>query len=170
MNASDSSSASNTDHPVSFNGGGMRGPFGLDISSLFKPIKGSYIPFSDGYRSCLGRRFSQAKILAVLAVIFRDYRVELVVDQFSSDEQIDLVPKGGPERQKVWQKAADRVIFGKLSCQVPLYRYAEIKFHCGSSKEGMSDLFLSKSPYTSKKNPLSTCFHHKPRGGQYPFS
>ena len=87
----------------------MRGPSGLDTSSsLFKPVKGLYIPFSDGYRSCLDRRFSQVESLAVLAVIFRDYSVELAVDQFSSDEQIDLMPKGGPERQKVWQKAVDR--------------------------------------------------------------
>lgn len=109
VDAGDSSSASNTDHPVSFDDEDMKGPSGLDTSpSLFKPIKGSYIPFSDGYRSCLGRRFAQVEILAALAVIFRDYSVELAVDQFSSDEQIDLMPKGGPERQKVWQKAADR--------------------------------------------------------------
>ena len=104
MDASNSSSASNTDHPVSFNDEDMRGPPGLDTSSLFKPIKGSYIPFSDVYRSCLGRRFSQIEILVVLAVILRDYSVELAVDQFSSDGQIDLMPKGKPERQK----AADR--------------------------------------------------------------
>lgn len=86
MGASNSSSASNTDHPVSFDDEDMRDPSELDTSSHFKPLKESSIPFSDGYRSCLGRRFSQVEILAVLAVIFRDYSVELAVDQFSSDE------------------------------------------------------------------------------------
>lgn len=109
LDASDANSVSNADRPVSFDDEDLRGPSGLDTSSsLFKPIKGSYIPFSDGYRSCLGRRFSQVEILAVLAVIFREYSVELAIDPFSSDEQIDSMPKGGAERQKIWQKTADR--------------------------------------------------------------
>ncbi|KAF2478120.1 cytochrome P450 monooxygenase-like protein [Lindgomyces ingoldianus] len=87
----------------------LRGPSGADTSAhLFKPVKGSYIPFSDGYRSCIGRRFAQVEILAVFAVIFQHYSVELAVDEFATDAEVDAMPKGGKERQEVWQKAADR--------------------------------------------------------------
>ncbi|KAF2730086.1 cytochrome P450, partial [Polyplosphaeria fusca] len=87
----------------------LRGPSGEDTSaSLFRPVKGSYIPFSDGYRSCIGRRFAQVEILAALAVIFQRYSVELAVDQFANDEEINDMPKGGRQRREVWQKAADR--------------------------------------------------------------
>jgi cytochrome P450 len=87
----------------------LRGPSGEDTSSqLFKPVKGSYIPFSDGFRSCIGRRFAQVEILAVLAVIFSQYSVELAVDDFASDEEIEKMPKGGKDRQKIYKKACDR--------------------------------------------------------------
>lgn len=87
----------------------LRGPSGEDTSSqLFKPVKGSYIPFSDGFRSCIGRRFAQVEILAVLAVIFSQYSVELAVDDFASDEEVEKMPKGEQERRAVYQKACDR--------------------------------------------------------------
>ncbi|KAI9718144.1 MAG: hypothetical protein M1828_006842 [Chrysothrix sp. TS-e1954] len=87
----------------------LGGPQGPNTSaSLFSPTRGSYIPFSEGARSCLGRRFAQVEVLAVLAVILRHYSVELAVDAFATDEEVDRFPKGGSERQRVWQKAADR--------------------------------------------------------------
>lgn len=87
----------------------LRGPSGEDTSSqLFKPVKGSYIPFSDGFRSCIGRRFAQVEMLAVFAVIFSQYSVELAVDDFASDEEIERMPKGGRQRQEVYKKACDR--------------------------------------------------------------
>jgi cytochrome P450 len=90
----------------------LRGPSGEDTSSqLFKPVKGSYIPFSDGFRSCIGRRFAQVEILAVLAAIFAQYSVELAVDDFASDEEVEKMPKGGKERREVYKKACDRARF-----------------------------------------------------------
>ncbi|KAF1848269.1 cytochrome P450 monooxygenase-like protein [Cucurbitaria berberidis CBS 394.84] len=87
----------------------LRGPSGEDTSAqLFKPTKGSYIPFSDGFRSCIGRRFAQVEILAVLAVIFSQYSVELAVDDYASDEQVKNMPVGGKERREVYKKAVDR--------------------------------------------------------------
>lgn len=87
----------------------LRGPSGEDTSSqLFKPIKGSYIPFSDGFRSCIGRRFAQVEVLAVLAVIFSQYSVELAVDDFASDEEVESMPKGGKERAEIYKEACDR--------------------------------------------------------------
>lgn len=85
----------------------LRGPSGEDTSaSLFKPVKGSFIPFSDGFRSCIGRRFAQVEILAVLAVIFSQYSVELAVEEWSSDDEIEAMDK--KERETVYQKAIDR--------------------------------------------------------------
>lgn len=94
---------------IKFDDEELRGPSGEDTSSeLFKPVKGSYIPFSDGFRSCIGRRFAQVEILAVLAVIFSQYSVELAVDEFASDEEVEKMPKGGQERTDVYKKACDR--------------------------------------------------------------
>ena len=85
------------------------GPQGRDTSSqLFHPRRGAYIPFSEGYRACLGRRFAQVEVLAVLAVIFRDYSVELAVDEWSSDEEVVAMPKNSEERKRVWGKAVER--------------------------------------------------------------
>jgi len=85
------------------------GPEGNVISAaLYSPPKGAYVPFSDGARACLGRRFAQVEILAVFAGIFRNYSVELAVDEFASDEEVERMPRGGAERKEVWQKAADR--------------------------------------------------------------
>lgn len=57
-------------------------------ASLFRPPRGAYLPFSEGYRSCLGRRFAQVEILAVLAVIFKHYSVELDIGEWMSDEEV----------------------------------------------------------------------------------
>jgi len=55
---------------------------------LFRPVRGSYIPFSDGARSCLGRRLAQVEVVGVLAVIFHKYSIELAVDEWASDEEV----------------------------------------------------------------------------------
>ncbi|KAL9100072.1 MAG: hypothetical protein Q9163_004513 [Psora crenata] len=49
-------------------------------SPAFSPTPGSYVPFSDGPRACMGKRFAQAQFCAVLATIFKEYSVELAVD------------------------------------------------------------------------------------------
>ncbi|KAL8785113.1 MAG: hypothetical protein Q9195_008759 [Heterodermia aff. obscurata] len=52
---------------------------------MYRPRRGAYIPFSEGPRSCLGRRFAQVKVMAVLATVFRDYSVELALDDFAGE-------------------------------------------------------------------------------------
>ncbi|KAL5114395.1 hypothetical protein ACEQ8H_007705 [Pleosporales sp. CAS-2024a] len=104
-------STKNTDDfvDINYDDEDLRGPSGEDTSSqLFKPEKGAYIPFSDGFRSCIGRRFAQVEVLAVLGVIFTQYSVELAVDEFASDDEVERMPKGGLERRQVYQKACDR--------------------------------------------------------------
>ncbi|KAL8805084.1 MAG: hypothetical protein Q9182_002174 [Xanthomendoza sp. 2 TL-2023] len=68
--------------------------------ALHRPPRGAYIPFSEGYRACLGRRFAQVEVLAVLAVIFKDFSVELAVDKYASDEAV--AGMSGEERQRVY--------------------------------------------------------------------
>lgn len=63
---------------------------GRDSSAqLFRPARGSYLPFSDGSRSCLGRRLAQVEVMAVLAVIFQNYSIELAVDEWASDAEVE---------------------------------------------------------------------------------
>lgn len=77
---------------------------GSDTSSqLFRPERGSYIPFSDGPRSCLGRRIAQVEIIAALAVLFRDYSLELAVDEWANDEEIKRMDQDG--RRDIYAKA-----------------------------------------------------------------
>ncbi|KAL7950386.1 cytochrome P450 [Trichoderma barbatum] len=80
---------------------------GSDINAqLFKPERGSYIPFSDGARSCLGRRIAVVEIIAALAVIFRSYSVELAVDEWATQEQVDQMDLN--ERARVYKNAQDK--------------------------------------------------------------
>ena len=74
---------------------------------LYRPTKGAYIPFSEGYRSCLGRRFAQVEILAVLALIFSQYSVELGVDEYASDEEIEGMGEG--QRRAIWERKRTEV-------------------------------------------------------------
>lgn len=81
---------------------------GTNVSSnLHRPPRGAYIPFSEGYRACLGRRFAQTEVLAVLAVIFKHYSVELAVDKYASDEEVEGM--GEEERKEVWGKMGGEV-------------------------------------------------------------
>lgn len=74
--------------------------------SLYRPPKGAYIPFSEGYRSCLGRRFAQVEILAVLAVIFRTWSVELDVGDSMTDDEVAAVSE--EQKREAWDKADAR--------------------------------------------------------------
>jgi cytochrome P450 len=92
---------------------GSPAPYGLEVASfdaapstgegLFTPVKGSYIPFSEGSRSCPGRRFAQVEITAVLAVIFKAYSLELDVGEWASDGEVERM--GTEERRGVYEKA-----------------------------------------------------------------
>ncbi|KAL2005169.1 hypothetical protein VTN00DRAFT_3019 [Thermoascus crustaceus] len=55
---------------------GLSGP-GLEYASIHRPVRGAFIPFSDGFRACMGKKLAQVEFIAALAVIFREYRVGL---------------------------------------------------------------------------------------------
>ncbi|KAH6627036.1 cytochrome P450 [Chaetomium sp. MPI-SDFR-AT-0129] len=80
---------------------------GSDVAaSLYRPVRGSYLPFSDGPRSCLGRRIAMVEMGAVLAVIFQKYSVELAVDEWATDAEVEAM---GPEaRREVYAKAQEK--------------------------------------------------------------
>lgn len=83
------------------------GPRGADTSAtFFRPPRGAYIPFSEGARSCLGRRFAQIEVLAVLAVVFREYSIELAVDKWASDDEVAAM--GEEARERTWRMAKGR--------------------------------------------------------------
>ncbi|KAG4433097.1 hypothetical protein IFR05_011415 [Cadophora sp. M221] len=93
---------------------------------LYTPPKGAFIPFSDGQRACLGRRFAQIEILAALAVIFTQYSVELAVDDWATDEEVSRMSM--EERGGVWEKAADRARESwqnKLKCAITVQLSSE---------------------------------------------
>lgn len=87
----------------------IEGPTGSETAStLFRPVRSSYLPFSEGARSCIGRRFAQVEILAVLASLFQEYSIELDVREFAGDDEVERMPLGGEERRRVWNRARER--------------------------------------------------------------
>jgi len=74
-------------------------------TSLVKPPKGAFIPFSEGARACPGRRFAQVEITAVLSTIFQKYSVELDVGKWATDEEVAQM--NVEEKRRLYQKAVD---------------------------------------------------------------
>ncbi|KAG0650503.1 Cytochrome P450 [Hyphodiscus hymeniophilus] len=68
-------------------------------NKFFTPKKGAFIPYSIGQRECIGKRFAQIEMLAVMAVIFRDWTVELVVD---GEEELS-----DNEKMGAWEKTRE---------------------------------------------------------------
>lgn len=80
---------------------------GRDTSEkLFRPERGAYFPFSDGARSCLGRRIAQVEVISALAVVFRNYSIELAVDEWASEEELERMSR--QEKGEIYNKAADK--------------------------------------------------------------
>lgn len=82
-------------------------------NSSLSPTPGSYVPFSDGPRACMGKRFAQAQFCAVMAAIFKDYSVELAID----DSQGAGGSLGKGVRRSLWDNAR-REAEQKLSTDV----------------------------------------------------
>lgn len=80
---------------------------GTDTSNmLFKPVPGSYMPFSSGQRSCLGRRLGQVEMVTVMSVVFQGFSVELAVDEWASDEEVGRMTE--EERREVYTMAMEK--------------------------------------------------------------
>ncbi|KAJ2982043.1 hypothetical protein NUW58_g6530 [Xylaria curta] len=84
--------------------GGYAGP---DTSaSMFRPVRGSFIPFSEGPRACLGRRIAIVEVLAALAFIFQKYSIENAVDEWASDDEVSRMNQS--QRDTLYKKAIQR--------------------------------------------------------------
>jgi cytochrome P450 len=84
--------------------GGFQGP---DTSaSLFRPVRGSFIAFSDGPRACLGRRIAQVEMLAALATTFQSHSLELAVDEWASDDEVARMSI--EDKKRVYKLAQDK--------------------------------------------------------------
>ncbi|KAL5332080.1 hypothetical protein ACEPPN_001624 [Leptodophora sp. 'Broadleaf-Isolate-01'] len=66
---------------------------------FFKPERGAFIPWSIGNRECIGRQFAHTEMLIALAIIFRDWSVELVVDNAGA---------GAAEKGMAWEAASEK--------------------------------------------------------------
>jgi cytochrome P450 len=49
-------------------------------TNFLKPRAGTFIPFSDGSRGCLGKRFALVEVCAMVATLFKTHSVELVTE------------------------------------------------------------------------------------------
>ncbi|KAK2593305.1 hypothetical protein QQS21_008987 [Conoideocrella luteorostrata] len=72
-------------------------------AQFFRPRRGAYLPFSDGSRSCLGRRVAQVEIMTFLLVLFQRYSVELATDQWASEDEVQRM--GRDARAELYRKA-----------------------------------------------------------------
>ncbi|KAK0108949.1 hypothetical protein ONS96_002786 [Cadophora gregata f. sp. sojae] len=53
-------------------------------ADIFCPPKGAFIAFSAGFRGCLGRKFAQVELCTLIAVLLKDYSIELVGEKGAS--------------------------------------------------------------------------------------
>ena len=51
----------------------------MENETFIEPEAGTFIPWADGPRECVGRKFSQVEFVAVLASLFREYSVRPVL-------------------------------------------------------------------------------------------
>ncbi|RHZ66287.1 hypothetical protein CDV55_106661 [Aspergillus turcosus] len=87
---------------------GLAAP-GLEYPTIHKPVRGAFIPFSDGFRVCLGKKFAQVEFGAALSVLFPDYKVKLADDS----------PEGRKDAEKVLRESTS-VLTLSMREDVPL--------------------------------------------------
>lgn len=72
---------------------GLAAP-GLESSALHRPSpRGAFVPFGDGLRACVGRRFAMAEFVAVITRVCRYYDVGLAVAEGHAGETRERAEK-----------------------------------------------------------------------------
>jgi len=72
-----------------------------DHADMLCPPRGSMMVFSDGARSCLGRKFALVELCAVIATALRNHRIELVIEKGSNLEDA---------KKEAWRRLNDQTI------------------------------------------------------------
>jgi len=65
---------------------------GATLDKIKMPRRGAFVPFSEGARSCLGRKFAQVEFVACLVMVIRGWRIELK-DDWTRKEAFDVLNK-----------------------------------------------------------------------------
>ncbi|KAI0472505.1 cytochrome P450 [Xylaria cf. heliscus] len=73
------------------------------------PEPGSYIPFSDGPRGCIGQRFAMVELCASLALILRQYNIELAT---TGSDGANILENDGNASQQVRDRAIHQLSGG----------------------------------------------------------
>ncbi|KAK0727093.1 cytochrome P450 [Lasiosphaeria miniovina] len=134
---------------------------GSDTSaSLYRPVRGSFVPFSDGPRSCLGRRIAMVEMVAAVATIFQRHSIELAVDELATDDEVGTM--GAEERRRVYAKAQYR----SRDTLRQATSILTLKLHDGKFVPSLkkNDLELQLDEYLSEN---ATQFQSNPRLGPY---
>jgi len=53
---------------------------------MIRPVKGSFIAWSENIRNCPGKKFSQVEFVAAMATLFHEWRVDPVPEASESME------------------------------------------------------------------------------------
>ncbi len=80
-------------------------------AATVEPLRGSFLAFSEGFRGCLGKKFALVEIVAVLAVLFKDHRVELVQEPGETIEKA---------RDRARKSIRNSISIFSLSIQAPV--------------------------------------------------
>lgn len=59
----------------------------FEDEQLLTPRQGTYLPWSDGPQNCPGLKFSQVEFVAVIATLFQQHRVSVVLNPGETEEQ-----------------------------------------------------------------------------------
>jgi cytochrome P450 len=91
---------------------------------FLSPPSGSYIPFSDGLRGCIGLKFATVELCVTLARIMAEYSVELDVDSFDGiDRNLGSEAQWTQARKKAEFELSGGVTFNmtlRLTGKVPI--------------------------------------------------
>ncbi|KAG6017900.1 hypothetical protein E4U43_008393 [Claviceps pusilla] len=106
--------------------GGMDGGFyrsgrgNNDSKPFFRPRRGAYLPFSEGPRSCLGRRVAQVEVMTFLLVLFQRYSVELAADEWASEAEVRAMDRRARTDVYRMAQAASRRTLGQARTVITL--------------------------------------------------
>lgn len=89
---------------------------------FLSPVPGSFVPFSDGPRGCIGLKFAMVELCVTLARIFAEYSIELDVPSFPNiDKSLDARSQWEQAR-----KAAEFELSGGIAYNMTLRLTGEV--------------------------------------------